>query len=178
MRAKTKSKLTLAALGLFFFGPLVIAGYLYSTRDNWVPNTTNRGVLLEAPVHIDEVGLDLHLGSWYLLYLADNKCEDICKKNLYTMRQVRVAMGAEKNRVQRVIASVGKLEEINSLINFAFEGTKHIQITQAINDNRIKLDHLFIVDPHGNIMMRYDKENTDRDVYKDLKHLLKVSKIG
>ena len=94
------------------------------------------------------------------------------------MRQVRIAMGAEKNRVLRVIASVGKHDEINAIINSAFEGTKHIIITQAINDNRIKPNHLFIVDPHGNLMMRYEKGNTDRDVYKDLKHLLKASKIG
>ena len=178
MRAKTKSKLTLAALGLFFFGPLVIAGYLYSSRDNWVPNTTNKGVLLEQPVNIDDVGIDLRLGSWYLLYMTKDKCEDLCKKNLVLMRQVRLAMGAEKNRVQRVLASTSRQGEINELMNSAFFGTKQILITQAINDNRIKPNHLFIVDPHGNIMMRYDKKNTDRDVYNDLKHLLKVSTIG
>ena len=37
---------------------------------------------------------------------------------------------------------------------------------------------LFIVDPHGNLMMRHDAAHTTKDLLSDLKKLLKLSHIG
>jgi hypothetical protein len=37
---------------------------------------------------------------------------------------------------------------------------------------------LYIVDPHGNLMMRHDAAHTSKDLLTDLKQLLKLSHIG
>ena len=39
-------------------------------------------------------------------------------------------------------------------------------------------DHLFLVDPLGNLMMRFPKDADPSRIKKDLTHLLKVSRIG
>ena len=37
---------------------------------------------------------------------------------------------------------------------------------------------LWIVDPHGNLVLRYDPQVKGKDVLTDLRHLLKLSNIG
>ena len=39
-------------------------------------------------------------------------------------------------------------------------------------------DHLYVVDPRGNLMMRYPRDPEPSRMQKNLQHLLKVSKIG
>ena len=37
---------------------------------------------------------------------------------------------------------------------------------------------LWIVDPHGNLVLRYDGKANGKAILDDLKHLLKISQIG
>ena len=37
---------------------------------------------------------------------------------------------------------------------------------------------LWIIDPHGNLVLRYDPSVKGKDVLNDLRHLLKLSNIG
>ncbi len=37
---------------------------------------------------------------------------------------------------------------------------------------------LWIVDPHGNLVLRYDAKVKGKDLLNDLRHLLKLSNIG
>ena len=37
---------------------------------------------------------------------------------------------------------------------------------------------LWIVDPHGNLVLRYDAKANGKQILNDLRHLLKLSKIG
>jgi hypothetical protein len=39
-------------------------------------------------------------------------------------------------------------------------------------------DHLYLIDPLGNLMMRFPREADPQRIRKDLGHLLKVSRIG
>jgi hypothetical protein len=38
--------------------------------------------------------------------------------------------------------------------------------------------HLWIIDPHGNLVLRYDPSVKGKDLLNDLRHLLKLSNIG
>ena len=37
---------------------------------------------------------------------------------------------------------------------------------------------LWIVDPHGNLVLRYDSSSKGKAILNDLRHLLKISQIG
>jgi len=41
--------------------------------------------------------------TWSMFYLPEGACEDSCRKNLYHMRQIRLALNNRMNRVQRVV---------------------------------------------------------------------------
>ena len=44
--------------------------------------------------------------------------------------------------------------------------------------NELKIHQIYLIDPLGNVMMSYPKDATAKGMQKDLKRLLKVSKIG
>ena len=46
------------------------------------------------------------------------------------------------------------------------------------SDRFLKEQHVFMVDPIGNIILRYGPNNSPRDMLDDLKRLLKASQIG
>ena len=39
-------------------------------------------------------------------------------------------------------------------------------------------DAIYLIDPFGNLMMRFSPELSPKSMLKDVKHLLKVSRIG
>jgi len=41
-----------------------------------------------------------------------------------------------------------------------------------------KTNLIYLIDPNGNLMMRYTPDQLPKPLFKDLKHLLKVSRIG
>src|SRR4051812_28063288 len=90
-----------------FFAPLVIAFALYY-GSGWRPaKTTNHGTLISPPRPMPEVSAEnasqLFRGKWSLVYLAGDACSNECLQALLQMRQVRLALGDDMRRVQRVL---------------------------------------------------------------------------
>jgi hypothetical protein len=46
------------------------------------------------------------------------------------------------------------------------------------NDKPLEAHRLYIIDPLGNLMMSYEVDTNPREIYKDLKKLLRGSRIG
>ena len=51
------------------------------------------------------------------------------------------------------------------------------KLSEMLKD-RSPRDHLFLIDPLGNLMMRFPRDPDMTKVRKDLGHLLQVSRIG
>lgn len=184
----------LQAWGLFllFFGPLVVAMYLYYDTD-WRPGgTNNHGELIVPAVPLPVASLDMPAGGrtdaeflrhhWSLVYLARVECDDACRAALYNSRQMRLALGRLADRVQRVYLYVGEPPEQAFL---ADEHPDLLVASVAGPEGRALLDALtgqpegyWLVDPLGNAMMRYPADEPPRGMLEDIKRLLRLSRIG
>src|SRR5687768_15048665 len=107
-----KSRLKLLGLIAVFAGPLVAASLMYAARDHLpIPAPKSNGVLIQPARPLAAFSLDtptdkplrredLH-GRWTLVYVGGD-CALPCQASLYKMRQVRLALGKDTERVQRV----------------------------------------------------------------------------
>lgn len=189
----SRSKLLIPVLlALLFIGPFATAMYLYFFGgDGWRPEgSVAHGILIENPPSLDIGSLALPDGSstrftgkWSLLYVGSSNCAESCQKTLYEVRQVRQALGREMSRVQRYFITTGGMPDAKLIeaahpdlivIDAAVTGGGKILATLGEYSEA----DVFVVDPLGNIMMRYPAGTTMKDMHKDMSLLLKASTIG
>ena len=122
-----------------------------------------------------------------MLEFATSPCVDDCMKNVYKMRQVRLALGKDAHRVQRVIVAettdhLGKLISDNPGTRlFVTTGQSKPLLSQfpdyIVGDISSIAQRIYIIDPLGNLMMQYATDVDPSDVLKDLRQLLKATWI-
>ena len=129
----------------------------------------------------DAVALRSLRGQWILLSVASASCPKQCQDHLYYQRQIREMLGREKERLDWVW-----------LINDEAALEPHVQAAaqqaSALRVNPAELaawlapapgqsleDHLYLIDPMGNWMMRFPAEQEGKKVYRDLNRLLRAS---
>lgn len=172
----------LCGLAGLFLLPLALAFWVYYGTD-WRPvKTVNHGELIQ-PVRAlpSYVGLppDLFRHKWTLVYIGDGQCNDTCRNALVLMRQTRLSLNNEIARVERVFLATGECcahgyldQQHPGLKVFAAPADLSLFPTDAREHS------LFIVDPLGNLMMRYDVRQDPKGLLQDLKKLLSLSQIG
>ncbi len=129
--------------------------------------------------------------KWTLFYLGGSTCDSACDAGLYMIQQVRVTQGREMGRVRSVTVLPAhtpraEIDKVRGnfpgvIIVLASEETYHGLTDQFQNgkDNGLQGNgRVYIVDPVGNIVMSYPPGADPTGMRKDLKRLLKVSKIG
>lgn len=190
-------RLTLVVLAVIFLSPIVLSWILFSFTDVGRDEENHgHGVLIDPPRNIQDReltdpaagqgGIRLY-GKWSLVYLASGKCGPDCDTGLYTMRQLRLAMGPDAHRVQRVLFVLNPAgpvlsdRQLNSYSGQTIAGVDEevlqtFKLTDA--ESPVKLRRLYIVDPLGNLMMSYPTGTDPAGIIKDLKRLLKYSRIG
>lgn len=196
--AGRRQKLTLVILGLIFLAPALSAWLIFNFtnvgRDNG--GKVNHGDLVVPPRKIANIVLSdpLHkgqpqrlYGKWSIVYLVSGGCDKTCDYKLYTMRQLRLAMGRDDDRVQRILVVYGsdatvlsEVQEKNYAGQLLVRASKQLQAVFKLTDTEqpLNLHRLYIVDPRGNLMMSYRDGTNPTDIIKDLKRLLKYSRIG
>ena len=177
-----KSRLQLALIALVFLGPLAIAAWLYS-HGNSPSGRTNHGALLEPIVNVSDRLSTVPDRSWVLLYRNPGNCDDACREALYTLRQARLMLGKEMDRVQRVFLHG---ESSPDTVFLADEHPGLITIEDGALDallNNKKPVELpaggyYLVDPLGNLVLYFRPDLNPSDMVDDIKHLLRLSRIG
>jgi cytochrome oxidase Cu insertion factor (SCO1/SenC/PrrC family) len=177
-------------LGLFFLGPLVLAFIIYYGFD-WRPaGSTEHGELLSPPVVLTDADLGDERGGevpkfrrkWSLIVLMDDGCDETCQAVLYETRQVRKALSRERDRTQRVMLISGEFDRATVELQHPdlIILTSDDPVTREIEASLAGLEREFIylVDPLGNLMMRFPRDTTMKEIHTDLKKLLKLSRIG
>ena len=186
---KPRGKLTLLLLALVFLGPLALAAWLYYGNASLQPEgRANRGVLLEPITSLPEAVpgsalYDLEGGRWKLIYPYTAPCTDECRNGLYTIRQIRLMLGREMDRIERVFLH-GEVPVDTLFIQAEHEGLVTLGETSlaAFLVNRIPAgipeNGYFLVDPLGNLVLYFPPGIEPRDMVSDLKRLLRLSHIG
>jgi len=201
-RGFLSSRQALVLLGLLFMTPAFVAWVMHnSSEEGWRPEgTTNRGLLvhparpLTFPADLKVAGApanDYLQGLWTLLYIGDGDCDEVCNNNLYKMRQVNIAQNENMKRVQRLYlvrgdelpAALGNLleKEYSKMATALFSDAQAQQMAADFLIEDVSMEgaeRVYIIDPLGNLMMYYQADADPGGMLKDLKKLLKYSKIG
>lgn len=203
---KTKAivgpRTTLILIVALVAAPLVIAWVLVMGPAEWRPaGRVNHGDLVIPPLSLKDaalvdlegnsIGLDRFLGKWNLVYVGEATCEADCEAALYAMRQVRLAMGKNMARVQRVYITQSPdpapalrtvlMRYPGLLIITGQPEALHAfrrQFASSDGGEGIYDGGLAIVDPLGNLMMRYAPDADPSGLLKDLERLLRASRVG
>ncbi len=123
-------------------------------------------------------------GQWLLVSVAGGACDAGCEQHLYLQRQLRESLGKEKERVDWVWL-VSDSAPIQPALRPALKGATVLRVPQAELSQwlapaagRQLQDHLYVVDPIGNWMMRFpaglDLEGAAKGK-RDLDRLLRAS---
>ncbi|HET9106078.1 MAG TPA: hypothetical protein VFN79_02700 [Steroidobacteraceae bacterium] len=198
---RNRNLLTLAGLAALFLAPLLAAVWLYYGT-GWRPaGHVNHGQLISPPrplprldlplVRLDAGGGELSRsgntlfrGTWTLAYVGDGRCDAACRRTLYVMRQTQLALGTDMTRVSRVFLVTGNCcakaylaREHAGITVLDATGAPGKELLGAFPRGR-RAYSLYIVDPLGNLMMRYDVRRDPRGLLIDLRRLLALSDIG
>ena len=172
-----RGQIKLALLAVFFALP-VAASWLIWWLDLAPGTTANYGTLLTPrPVTLPAPG-ELR-GKWVLVQFDGGACDAGCERKLYFMRQVRRAQGRDMPRVARLWLVTDAAQPRAELLG-AIEGTVIAPAPSGMRfpAERSVTDHLYLVDPLGNLMMRFPRDPDPSRVIKDLQRLLRASSFG
>jgi len=181
------SRIKLIVLMLVILSP-VVASYLLHTFNIRPDSTVNYGELIEVKA-IQGTGTNLVdntifrsrqlKGKWSLLTIDSGVCDHYCLEKLYLMRQVRLAQHTEKDRVERVWL-INDDHQPDPEVVSQYEGTRLVlakgsDLLQEFPYVSSQLDHIYVIDPMGNLMMRYSSNAEPKKMVDDIKRLLKLS---
>lgn len=178
-----------------FVVPLLAAVGWYALAPGTAPAPATHGTLVDparpleefsVPVSGDDGAFTLEdlRGRWTLVHVVDRGCETACTERLHYTRQIRTALGRDRQRVQRVVlARAGRatpglepvLAEHPDLRILSTAGNRPLRgQLPAGTDARTVL----LIDPLGNLMMRFDPDVEPDGILEDLEKLLKLSQVG
>ena len=161
------NKLLLVAL--VCAAPVVLGTAAYLLR--WSPGQPSNYGELIPPTPVPALK-DLR-GQWVLVSFDASACDAHCERKLYYMRQVRRAQGKDMDRVERlwVLTDAGKPR---GDILPGIEGTRFAAFAPEGFPGNTR-DHIYLVDPLGNVMLRFPRDPDPSRMIKDLQRLLKYA---
>ena len=166
--------------------------------------TANSGELLPEPLNIRALEFEAADGSlaslansepkWTLMLVNDGPtCDANCNELLYLTRQIRIAIGRDYQRTQRLLVVDTPIDTIQSSSETSADNIyagallpqlerEHVDLKvwlrndqTVVPDGQLMPNSWYLVDPSGWVMMRYPTEVNYKDVIGDLKFLLKNS---
>ncbi|MEN1728928.1 MAG: hypothetical protein AAGJ52_10870 [Pseudomonadota bacterium] len=181
-------KIIVLVFGMFTL-PVLIAVLLNSSWVDWSPGgTRNFGTFVSPVVPLPEgpwaasngtvverTGL---LERWQLVHVRRGACDDACLEGLYWLRQTRQAQDRHVPEVGLLLISeapiaadqrarIMELSEAYQIIDGP-AASALIEVFPEANSE----GNRYIVDPLGNIMMRYENDADPNDIRRDLGRLL------
>ena len=192
-----RGRIKLAVIFAIFLGPLLAAFiWYYGLGGALTPQgKTNHAPLLSPVIALEpfsNAGTDgAHYNAesfkhqWSIIHLLPDPCAAQCEQSLYNTRQTRLALGKDASRVQRILLSPNRdllkrlaATQPDSIRLLASANGIENQLAPVIKTRNIGANDALLIDPLGNLMMIIPAELDPGLLLKDLKHLLKVSRIG
>jgi len=184
-------------LGIFAMSviPFGIAWFLAKNPEA-VKLGTNNGELISPPLvtQVDDfAGYDAFSsenlkelkGHWLMInLLPEATCSESCEDGLYKTHQLTLMMGKDIARIRRLAVVFDR-----SSRPFSKRWQDDARLLKVVSSDRLKKElstlkgdmqqgELWIMDPLGNLMMRYPVGYDPYKVRSDLSKLLRISQIG
>jgi hypothetical protein len=169
--------------------PTIAAWFAYFV---WQPQSrTNYGQLIEPRSLSDpelrrldggSFRLSQLRGKWVLLQVDSADCGDSCRKKLVYMRQARLALGKDAERIERVWLLDDAAVPAPALLR-EHEGLNAVRVSggsllEELPSSGNPAGYIFVIDPLGSLMLRFPGDPDARRMLRDLARLLRASRIG
>ncbi|AZD89527.1 MULTISPECIES: hypothetical protein [Pseudomonas] len=163
-------------------GPMILATGMYKLQF-WVPESRSyHGELIGNGQSRADIGVQADETRWQILVTAPRDCAVDCQQLVYLARQIQISLGRDASRASHALAAAQPLDaDYQAKLQREYPQLQRYPLdlptfTKGANDQGAPL--LWIVDPHGNLVLRYDARVKGKDLLNDLRHLLKLSNIG
>lgn len=214
-RLRTRNRAILVAILVLSMLPLFGAIWFYYGAPGAVTDARmNNGALIDPPAQLDELALIDDVGPvsvgerrvWRLIFVAPSPCDAACFEQLALLRQLHVLLGRESDRVIRLAAFPGPIDNAArvrlqeafprmdlatgpaALIERALAG-RTLRTAAHGGDAGAAVDPDFdaasppptgilTVDPLGNVIFLHRLDQIGEPLLFDLKRLLRLSNIG
>ncbi len=123
-------------------------------------------------------------GQWLLVSVGPAACGDACEKRLFMQRQLREMLGRERERLDKVWLLTDE-QPLAPALRSAVEAKPAVNVLRADpaavarwlapENGHALQDHLYVVDPMGEWMMRMPANAEPGKVKRDLERLLRAS---
>ena len=189
-------RVKLVAIVLVFLSPFV-GGWLALYVFEWRPPSGNYGELVQPVRKIDWPVLKTLDGGkledgverkWTFLLFTNDGCTELCRENIYYMRQIKTLLGRNSDRLQNVMISA---QPIGDDMRGYLQDFPRFMVIENNSDPKLYqqfqlegLDpvgaspRMYLVDPDQNFMMYFPPQSDEYKVLDDLKKLMKLSQIG
>ena len=195
--AKKRNPYTVWFVVLSFIAPVALAYIMFFFVD--VKSFVNHGEILNPIIHIssfelkdenDEIIPEQELTyKWRLISFVGKDCNQQCETRLLDTRQIHTSLGKDQHRLIRMFVHLEHAgESLSTLIAETHPNVTQVNgdaavIINALGDNvrenvSITNNEIYIMDPMGNVMMRFTQDQPNKEFLYDLKKLLKASQIG
>jgi len=172
--------------------------YLMYYTGLWIPAaTTNEGILLQEPVLIDSFDFRKADGSAWdlaaqeprfrLFFPVIGECDEVCRDNIYLVRQVDTRLGKDGAQVERIYLQLGEQEdaELRELLEAEYPRMIYLrgeasqwrealagkpEIAARFDGHEYYLSHRY-----GALAMAYNEEHSGNQLLEDLKFLIRTS---
>ncbi|SDU37185.1 hypothetical protein [Halopseudomonas salegens] len=188
---KPKGQLKLLLIMAIVIGPMV-AAWVMVKMEVGIPTTyVNHSTMVPSGVTVQDWSADvepLGFGSpWRLLVTAPEQCDNACLDLIHRARQIHVALNRDAVRARHVLLlgqqeSERWMEELQTEFPqvrvAALDSTAYQQSLQQHAPELPAGVQLWLVDPLGAVVLQQGPEDDGKQLLEDLKHLLKLSKVG
>lgn len=123
-------------------------------------------------------------GQWLLVVVMPSTCDAACEKRLLTQRQLREMLGRERDRLDKVVLVVDD-DALKPELQTALQTAPAANVMRVPREalaqwlapvaGRALEEHLYVVDPMGQWMMRMPPEAEPQRVMRDLSKLMRAS---
>ncbi|HEX9431462.1 MAG TPA: cytochrome C oxidase subunit I [Burkholderiales bacterium] len=167
------ARLKLAAVVAVCAAPFVLGWLAYEYH--WFSGQSGNYGELIAPRPLGGALVPLR-GKWVFVTVDAAACAAACERKLYVVRQVRRGQGKDAERIERLwlLADGGKPR---AELLAAIEGSHVVPATPELF-GALPGNYIYLVDPLGNLMMRFPGDPDPSKLIKDLQRLLKYSRFG
>ncbi len=187
---------TIVLVALISLLPFSIAWY-YARHPELITKTSNYGEFISPAIRIDPNGFKVTLpsgsqerpeikGRWVLLQATSGPCLEGCLANLHKTHQVWLMLNKEMPRVKRLLVSTSAKGLPASAIQEPWDdsillATADKELLKTLGEalgGGLAEGQIVLIDPEGNLVLKYASDFDPYRMVKDLKHLLNASQIG
>jgi hypothetical protein len=123
--------------------------------------------------------------QWLLVSVASAACDAVCERHIYLQRQLRESLGRDKDRLDRIWLVTDDAPVLPALVpqaNAPQVDAYALRVNEAqvaqwlVPEPGHKLsEHLYLVDPQGNWMMRFPADVDAVKAKRDIERLLRAA---